>query len=541
MTKINFHFFLKYFSKKLRLNRFFAFNNFKTVRQELNGYSNLPNLFFFEKIRDDLTITKFKNINSKNSIFENSDELELVIRQFMLLNSMKQLTNSLLYYFGSRKVNKLSISLPKDWLDILKNNGIKIDYFNSKIKWYLKIFYHFIYNEFFLIKLIFVSFIKIFFYKTNNNFKLPYVYFTGLSKTNFSEYGVEKNGVTSFFNQFYFKNEFKKIFHDYKNNLYYENDVEIKHLNLFSQYPKKSYFRIISWSFINIFIQIKAILYFDWVDILLLTENSVAIRMKYQNKNLVAKKYLFHNSNWIYRPIWTYQAEKMGSSIEFYFYSVNILPLSTNKINGLPFYGYKSMNWPLYIVWDEYHLNYLKIITSTINNYIVFRPIIFTKQKKLHYLKKRKTIAVFDIQPVRESYYKLHGGTSMNYYSMQNCKNFISDIYLESIFLEFDIIYKRKRSIGKLLHFEYKKLISEFDKSHTFTSIDDTISLDDIFTISDAIICQPFTSVALHAKYHNKPVIYYESRDILKSENMNTHEIPFIKGVINLRNWLQSI
>jgi polysaccharide biosynthesis PFTS motif protein len=526
---------------KFRNKLFCKYNNVKKIRQKLAGYDYASSIGFFDKIRDELTITRFNKLKCNDNLYENNEQLEIVIRQFMLLNSMKYLTNSLLYYFGDVKRRNLTIALPNEWLEILYNNNIKIDYFRSKIKWRLKVFRNFIYNEVFLINLLCSSIINFFIYKNKNLFTLEYVYFIGLSKINFSENDEEKNGVTSFFNFFYFKNKYNKIYHDYAIKSYYENDVEISHTTLFSDYPRPSYLNLIYWSFTNFFIQIKSLIFFDWVNILLLTENSLAIRMKYQEKKLLAKKYLFHNSNWVYRPFWTYQAEKMGASIEFYFYSINNVSLSTNNILGIPYYGYKSMNWPFYILWDEFQLLYLNNITSRSNKHIIFRPIIFTKQKKINLSKKRKTIAVFDIQPTRDSLYKLTGGTSINYYTFNTCKDFIEDIYNEANSLNIDIIYKKKRDIGKFINYDYNKLITNLKRNINFISIDEFTSLEDIFNISDAIICQPFTSVSLQAKFHNKPIIFYESADILKNEDFSTHGLPFLKGRIQLREWLNNI
>lgn len=55
----------------------------------------------------------------------------------------------------------------------------------------------------------------------------------------------------------------------------------------------------------------------------MLTESLKRFQIKKNKKNNLAKKYYFNQSSHIYRPLWTYEAEKKGSEIIFYFYSTN--------------------------------------------------------------------------------------------------------------------------------------------------------------------------------------------------------------------------
>jgi polysaccharide biosynthesis PFTS motif protein len=517
-------------------------NNFKIIRKQLKGFDFITPKTFFENIRDKLTITNL-NINNTYPIVNDCETNEIIIRQYLLHSCIGYLTTNILGYFGDNKINKkLSIALPKQWLNIISKEGAVINFIFSNFKWFLKILIIFLYNEFFLIKLIIRSFINFLFYLDRKNFSEDYVYFLGLNNSNFANKIEESNGIISFLNNNYFKKNYNKIFHDYsKIDNYNQKNIEISYAPIFLQYPRLSLIKIIFWALKNIIFQFLLLLKFDWPNILLLKEISVSAKMSFQDKKYVAKKYLFHNSSWTYRPVWTYQAEKLGSSIELYFYSTNIVPFNSNEIKGLPYYGYKSMNWPFYIFWDQFQANFIDNITNRNNKYKILGPINFTNQNKFFHNKKKKTIAVFDVQPLRDTVYKLSGGIALNYYTITNCTYFITDIYELCNTKDFEILYKKKRNVGKKINFEYRRLINKLSENNNFINIDEHASLSDIFHYSDAVICQPFTSVAIAAKYYNKEIIYYESFDILRADDFSKHGIELIKNKSNLNNWLDTI
>ena len=60
-----------------------------------------------------------------------------------------------------------------------------------------------------------------------------------------------------------------------------------------------------------------------WWHALMLHEAGLAALVRAHAPAQLARDYLFHNSGWIYRPLWTYDAERQGSRITFYFYSTN--------------------------------------------------------------------------------------------------------------------------------------------------------------------------------------------------------------------------
>ena len=96
----------------------------------------------------------------------------------------------------------------------------------------------------------------------------------------------------------------------------------------------------------------RDILFWKWWNIILLKEASLSIVVRTHNSKTLAREYLFNNSAYIYRPLWTYEAEAKDSKITLYFYSTNCELFKQNKVNSKMALGYQSMTWPRYLVWN---------------------------------------------------------------------------------------------------------------------------------------------------------------------------------------------
>jgi polysaccharide biosynthesis PFTS motif protein len=63
----------------------------------------------------------------------------------------------------------------------------------------------------------------------------------------------------------------------------------------------------------------------QWQYAFMLSEMIKSLKMQYINKIDLSMVYIFNNSDWAYRPLWSYVAESRGSEVQLYFYSTNIL------------------------------------------------------------------------------------------------------------------------------------------------------------------------------------------------------------------------
>jgi polysaccharide biosynthesis PFTS motif protein len=220
--------------------------------------------------------------------------------------------------------------------------------------------------------------------------------------------------------------------------------------------------------------------------------------------------------------------------ITLYFYSTNIEPL---KYNGNPAYGYSSMSWSHYLVWDIYQANFIRKIVNSKKIDIV-GPIWFSDvTSTIRPINSKKIVTIFDVQPVRDSFYKSLG-IDFDYYTVKNVSQYILDIYDVLKKTDCVVILKRKRDIGKLSHIAYRNLIKELSNSERFIIEDSNISARLLIDKSNLVISMPYTSTALIAKELNKPSIYYDPRGILMRDASASHSIPIVSSKQKLHKWI---
>jgi polysaccharide biosynthesis PFTS motif protein len=151
----------------------------------------------------------------------------------------------------------------------------------------------------------------------------------------------------------------------------------------------------------------------------------------------------------------------------------------------------------------------------------------------------KNTIAVFDVQPVRDAFYKTLG-ISFEYYVPKVCNQFISDIFDVSQSLDLSMAWKPKRDIGKKIHPTYRNFIKKIEISSNFILVDANISAIKLIEKSSIVISMPFTSTAILARELKKPSIFYDPLNMLQKNDPGAHGIPIITGIADLKKWVIS-
>jgi polysaccharide biosynthesis PFTS motif protein len=259
----------------------------------------------------------------------------------------------------------------------------------------------------------------------------------------------------------------------------------------------------------------------------------------FSKTDCLAKQYLFHNSSWIYRPLWTYEAEKKGSEIIFYFYSTNSENFKVGNEYPPLNYGWEAMSWSKYLVWDEYQKDFL--LRAGVKDQLIkiVGSIDFhSSDEKVLNIPSGLKISVFDVQPVRDSYYFILGAR-LEYYRPGICIDFLADILNSS--RNSTILHKKKREIGKRAHPKYRKYTIGIKKNSNYFNIESDISARALIQYSDLVISMPFTSTALIAREEGKPSIYYDPSGIVMKDDRAAHGIPIISGKEELAIWLKQI
>lgn len=279
-----------------------------------------------------------------------------------------------------------------------------------------------------------------------------------------------------------------------------------------------------------------------WWYALLLAEASAAAIARFHRPDDLAREYLFHNSSWVYRPLWTYEAERHGSRITFYFYSTNVEPFKRVDGNAAPSYGLQSMTWPHYLVWNEHQADFLRHAAAPVSAAAisVVGPIWFhTSGQELQALPPN-SVAVFDVQPVRDALYKTVGA-DFDYYRPHTAIQFLSDVYESLQDCACTLALKRKRNIGRLIHPKYRRFLDMLGRRDNFIAVDSDVAALRLIENCIAVISMPFTSTALLGAALGKPSVYYDPSGMCQKDDRAAHGIDILCGKDELRAWLLSV
>jgi polysaccharide biosynthesis PFTS motif protein len=276
-----------------------------------------------------------------------------------------------------------------------------------------------------------------------------------------------------------------------------------------------------------------------WWHALLLNQAALAEQVRTLPAASLARQYLFHNSGWMYRPLWTYEAEQRGSEILFYFYSTNCE--SFKRPEGYPplLYGWKAMTWPRYLVWDEYQADFVRRAVGEQANVSVVGPIWFQSSAAEMPRPGKPGVAIFDVAPFRQSRYCILG-IDYEFYLPSTNKIFLKDLAAASERLEAVMLWKRKRKIGAMAHPQYRHFAEKLSEQENVLLVDPEISALRVVESSCAVVSMPFTSTALIARAMGKPSVYYDPTGLLQRDDRAAHGIPILSGEAELNAWLSS-
>ncbi len=525
----------------------------RNLKTALKGYDILNssgNLDKINNIKLDLTNKPIRSIEGKASkiIFgEATDCAELVTRQYLLMSFADLDMNKQILASVANPENEIILRLPAAWRKTISSHGIKVSKLRSKLQWNYFLLSSLLTNGILLLRIIYDCVLQILTIRktTARSMLVKYTYLFSLNGTNFPQ--PDKAGISHDFVSWYInwsgRNEdVQTIYHNVKGQESMNwKGVDISYLDnpFLPLYTRKALIHYFFWCVRAVFISIISIFTGRWWNILILEESIYAAKMRYQEIDLIAMEYCFNNSGWIYRPLWTYEAEAKGSKIHFYFYSTNCETLASSSKKAEFHYGYQSMNWPHYLVWDKYQEDFVRNATDNNSKISIVGPIWFATSSRELEAFPEKTIAVFDVQPVRDAFYKTLG-VSFEYYIPKVCNQFLADILEVSKSMNYTMALKRKRDIARKIHPSYRNFIKSIENSDNFISVDSSISAIKVIENSSLIISMPFTSTAILGRELNKPSVFYDPLNMLQKDDQAAHGIPVIRGIDSLKEWLSA-
>ncbi len=519
------------------------------LKQVMRGYRLLKKqgqLSIINELKDKLVAEKFKGVDSTSSTWmfgASNSNSELLIRQYLYGRVLNlRFNQAILYAIGADK--PICHPLPLAWQIQLEENGFRVNRIICRLQWLSLLL---VYFGFGIYRAIDVIRLSVFNEKTHEiNGSSAFAYFNGLQLLNIpsGSKGMVSDNIIAWYAQWDGRNkEVTGFYHDAKGaeDLDY-SESKVRYRSLSKQpLASKSLLYFLQWLAIALVITTKDLLLLRWWTFLLFEQYVQAARLRAIPDNRVAKDYLLHNSGWVYRPIWTYEAENRGARILFYFYATNV-----EKFKGPDGYlatkgGWQLASWPIVLVWDQYLAEFVRREFYSTKKIEMVGPIGFSSfnSEEIHFdFKGKQAVAIFDIQPHRASRYQSLG-MPMEYYDSKVAIQFLKDIY--DVLKEQDVValHKRKREIGNRLHPKYRRALKAFSGENQI-SVTPDLSANFVISKVDFVISMPFTSTAILATEQGKASIFYDPFGDVQRDDRAAHGIPVIIGVDELSSWINN-
>ena len=328
------------------LNRFKK-RKILTTYSHVNGYNQLlrenrPE--YIAQLRNDLANNTLNGVPLKTAL--NSPK-QICFHQFLVYRLINFKFNIAILSAINHPEKKVYFPLPRLWREILRKKGFRVPgiysaivWINFNIKWYFVGIATGI-LEFFRIS-----------YGTKIGENQNAAFFENLYPNNLVQ-SKDKNAQT-ILDWFCIQEEAKAIytiFHSCKVPTDFKiNDKKVRYKD--SAIPKinrfSKFFKFFFW-----FIYKSVVALFSLHHRLLFRQLIFEKLVKISSKKELNKYYLFHNSGHLLRPLWTYEAEKMGSQIIFYFYSTNVSSFKVKDKAFIQDFQWQVVSWSNYWVWNK--------------------------------------------------------------------------------------------------------------------------------------------------------------------------------------------
>lgn len=302
--------------------------------------------------------------------------------------------------------------------------------------------------------------------------------------------------------------------------------------------------RYLGWSLAAFIVSAGALVRGRWWNALMLGQGAEAALVRCAPHGS-AREYLFHNSGWLYRPLWTYEAERAGARILLYFYSANVETFKRPWGAALQANTWNLATWPHYLVWDQSQEAFVRRHVPGTPVVDVVGPIWFQSSPAAMPQLSAGAIAVFDVQPVRASARVLLTAQRV-YYQPDVSRRFFDDVRAVLAAQQRPLVFKRKRRTDeRFLHGSYRRLMVEVAQDSVVVEVEPAIAGWRVVESSAAVISMPFTSTALVAVAQGKPAVYYSpeagSGTWLQADDPAAHGVPIVCGRDALRAWVAAL
>ena len=514
------------------------------VKSSRNQLIKNKRLNFIKDLISSFTLKKLDSINTFQSKFFtniNNETLEISIRQYLLLNLIGSRFNKS-FYVSFLKKKPISAALPIEWIEILNSKKLKV----SKIKSYV-LLYFFMFKQ---LLAVFVPFFKTLLksinFLINSKAKEKHVSSVYLFNLIPDTVPNSKHNKFNIFN--WYISEFKEddsireIRHSLKNtNFKYKghNCIYKDPIPLINSFINIFYFSL--YFFYTLLVSLVFALFGNPYYAIFLKEFLKEKNFKLSFENSFSKELLFNNEQMVYRPFWTYFAEKKGIKIYLYNWSCGFSDLKNKDGYSLNDIGEEIQTWQYILQWSDLYLNYM-------NSIVISKQVIFKLCKPVFYIDSniefkapnKKHIVLFDVIPLRDCFHDLLP-VNIEYRTFINGRKFLNDVYDLSVKYGFTIVWKTKRKFGFGHSKAYIRFTKRFSNRPNVIKAEPETSAFKIIKSATASISMPFTSTGQVAQINNINSIYYDPTKILFKDDRGRQNCELISGKNELDLWFQTL
>ena len=525
------------------LNLFSLWRRRRTLRV-LKGYrairaaGQLHRIAELHQLLRETSCCKSQRVLSRTIFGDGIGSADLIIRQ--RASRIRDVLTRAILISASKKREIIVCPLPIEWAMALRDEGLKVAVIRCSLLWSLYAFSEFLKG----LRTIGLSLLRIQSKRLSmHDNNASFVHFVNLSKGNIplGKRGHNLYCIVNWYCQWNGRRrDIKNICHtanvdpiSLSGFSICRNPEEIPHLR--GAYNTLVFF---IWALRSTAVASLGLFTGKWFYSVLLAEATASKLMSLADPRQVAKQYFFHNGIY-FPPLWTYTAAARGAEIIMYFYSTNSEPLQRFSGEVPKKNMYSLMNWPHYLVWDEFQADVVSAYSSANPVISTVGPIWFSDQDGGLLDIQAKSVAIFDIQPHRTHQYCSYG-LPFEYYTAPVTSLFLSDAIAAAQELDLTTLYKAKRNIGSMVHPRYSSLRETLLMNSSAVTVEPEISAIHVIQSSDLVISMPFTSTAILARYLGKPAVFYDPANILQKDDPAAHGIPILQNHHDLIDWMKS-
>ncbi len=250
----------------------------------------------------------------------------------------------------------------------------------------------------------------------------------------------------------------------------------------------------------------------------------------------MARRYVFLNSQYCYRPLWTTVAEARGARVELLFYSANTESIRFHGWDPEPIPGYRGMRWPRCLVWDKAQADFVREVASASTECQVIGPVSLSDDATELPAFAMPALAVFDV-PVQTDQAMASKGIAGTYYSPQTVAAFIEDVTVCAKELGVCAVLKGKRDLGANIHPEYRRALERAAQRGAI-ALNERVAAGRLLEHVQAAVSIPFTSPAINGILRGMPSVYYDPTGTVTRPQRADHGVEVLHGRQELRLWM---